>query len=60
MQMLFLGDSITDRFRDHNDENSLGNGYFSFAEKALHEKYPSLKFRNAGVNGCSTQKENTK
>lgn len=56
MKMLFLGDSITDWFRDHNDEESLGKGYVSFAAKALHTKYPALKFQNAGVNGYSTEK----
>ena len=56
MNVLFLGDSITDWFRDHNDPTNMGKGYASFASKALLEKHPGTTFLNLGVNGYPTAK----
>lgn len=56
MLIMFLGDSITDWFRDHSDPESLGKGYVKYAAEILKNKYPFLKFRNLGVNGYSTEK----
>mgnify|MGYP004532757647 CR=1 FL=1 len=56
MLIMFLGDSITDWFRDHSDPESLGKGYVKYAAEILKGKYPFLEFRNLGVNGYSTEK----
>lgn len=55
MKIMFLGDSITDWFRDQSDPESLGKGYVKYAADILKNKYPFLEFRNLGVGGYSTK-----
>ena len=50
--ILFIGDSITDCWRDRNDPDSLGNGYAMLVAKALEKRYPGqFRFVNRGING---------
>ena len=56
MKILFLGDSITDWFRNHDDPRDPGKGYVRYAVQALSERFPGLEVENLGVNGYSTGK----
>ena len=56
MQVLFLGDSITDAGRDRSDCHIMGPGYPGFAVRALAEKLPEAQFKaaeflNWGISG---------
>ena len=54
MKILFLGDSITDWFRNHDDPRDPGKDYVRYAVQALSERFPDLEAENLGVNGYST------
>lgn len=56
MRVLFLGDSITDWFRDHDHPTDMGKGYAAFAARCLLAKHPDTVFLNLGVNGYPTGK----
>lgn len=51
--ILFIGDSITDAFRDYGNPNDLGIGYVSLISSFLNIKYPKLDISciNRGING---------
>jgi len=51
--VLFIGDSITDAFRDYSDPHSLGSGYAFMAAGLFGAMFPQLdvKFYNRGISG---------
>ena len=56
MQVLFLGDSITDAGRDRSDCHLLGPGYPGYTVRALEEKlspeqFREIEFLNWGISG---------
>jgi len=56
MQILFLGDSITDAGRDRSDCHIMGPGYPNYAVQALAGKIPEaqykdIEFLNWGISG---------
>lgn len=52
-RILFIGDSITDVFRDRADATDLGSGFPKLLADFLIEKYPEyhLTFFNRGISG---------
>jgi lysophospholipase L1-like esterase len=54
---LFQGDSVTDCGRNHNDINSMGDGYAYMVSAFLGAAYPELNIRyiNKGVGGNRTE-----
>ena len=52
-RILFIGDSITDVFRERSDGNDLGDGFPKLLANHLDEKYPeyNLNFLNRGISG---------
>ena len=55
-RFLFIGDSVTDAQRDHNDPTSLGTGYVKLINEALSVGLPELETTvvNRGLNGTRT------
>lgn len=51
--LVFIGDSITDAFRDYGDPEDLGIGYVKLLTTFLNLKYPYLQIKtyNRGING---------
>lgn len=56
MKIVFLGDSITDAYRDKSDFHNLGRGYAFYSAQLLREKYPDAEFEfvNLGRDGYKT------
>lgn len=54
--MLFIGDSVTDCYRNYDDLYDLGRGYSKYIAQSLNTLYPDRKFTliNKGVNGDRT------